>query len=160
MATAVKVGDRAPNFTLPSTTGAPISLQDFLGKKPIVLYFYPKDNTPGCTSEACAFRDSYSVFQEMGAEVIGISADSVSSHQQFTSAYNLPFQLLSDAGDQVRKRYGVPATLGILPGRVTYVIDLQGRVRHIFNSQLNFKAHVDEAMQALRQIQAEAKLNP
>ncbi len=153
MASKVQVGDRAPDFTLTATAGAPVRLQDFIGQQPIVLYFYPKDNTPGCTAQACAFRDSYTVFQELGAVVIGISADSVASHQQFATAHNLPFLLLSDPGDRVRKLYGVPATLGILPGRVTYIIDTQGIVRHIFNSQLNFSAHAEEALKTLKQIQ-------
>jgi peroxiredoxin Q/BCP len=149
---SVKVGDRAPDFTLLSQTGAAVSLSSFLGKQAVVLYFYPKDDTPGCTAESCAFRDSYEVFKEIGAEVIGISGDSPESHQQFATRYNLPFILLSDVGNKVRQQYGVPATLWILPGRVTYVIDKAGIVRHIFDSQLNFSAHVDEALKTLRQI--------
>jgi peroxiredoxin Q/BCP len=145
---AVKVGDPAPDFTLLSNQGEPVQLQRFLGK-PVVLYFYPKDNTPGCTKEACSFRDSYTVFQERGAEVLGVSADSVNEHQRFAASYNLPFPLLSDEGNQVRKLYGVPATLGLLPGRVTYLIDAQGIVRHIYNSQLNFQGHIDEALKIL-----------
>ncbi len=150
----VQVGERAPAFTLPNQSDTPVNLDDLLGQKPIVLYFYPKDDTPGCTAESCAFRDSYEIFQEAGAEVIGISADTSSSHQQFAAKYRLPFTLLSDRDNQVRKLYGVPATLFVLPGRVTYVIDRQGIVRHIFNSQLDFNAHVQEALTALRHIQA------
>lgn len=153
----VEVGTIAPDFTLPDQTGAPVSLKDLIGKKNIVLYFYPKDDTPGCTKESCAFRDSYTVFQEAGAEVIGISSDSPESHQKFAAKYQLPFTLLSDSSSQVRKLYGVPATLGLLPGRVTYVIDRQGVVRHIFNSQLNFQAHVDEALKTLQQLPAESQ---
>lgn len=149
----VKVGDSAPDFTLPCQTGEMVSLKDFLGKRSVVLYFYPKDNTPGCTAESCAFRDSYAVFQDLGAEVLGVSSDTVSSHQGFADSYSLPFKLLSDEGGKVRSMYGVPATLGILPGRVTYVIDQQGLVRHIFNSQLNSKGHIDEALKVLRQLQ-------
>src|SRR2546428_10045958 len=115
----VKVGDRAPDFTLGSLTGESVSLASFPGKN-IVLYFYPKDQTPGCTAEACAFRDSYEVFQEAGAEVIGISSDSEKSHQQFAAQHRLSFILLSDPGGVVRKFYGAPATFGLLPGRVTY----------------------------------------
>jgi peroxiredoxin Q/BCP len=148
----VQVGDRAPAFTLPNQSGTPVNLADLLGQKPIVLYFYPKDDTPGCTAESCAFRDSYEIFQEAGAEVIGISADTPASHQQFAAKYRLPFILLSDRDNQVRKLYGVPATLFVLPGRVTYVIDPQGIVRHIFNSQLDFKAHVQEALKALKSL--------
>lgn len=150
----VKVGETAPDFTLPSQTGSPVSLKDFRGKKSVVVYFYPKDDTPGCTAEACAFRDSYEVFSEAGAEVIGISEDSQQSHQQFAAKYNLPFTLLSDAGNKVRQLYGVPATLWVLPGRVTYVIDEQGVVQHIFDSMLNFKAHVEAALKTLQAIKS------
>jgi thioredoxin-dependent peroxiredoxin len=151
----VKVGDRAPDFTLPSLTGEPVSLESFFGKKNIVLYFYPKDNTAGCTAEACSFRDSYEVFQEAGAEVIGISSDSEASHQQFASKYKLPFILLSDLGGVVRKFYGVPSTLGLLPGRVTYIIDNQGIVRHIFSSQFAPQMHVAEALKVLKELSEE-----
>jgi thioredoxin-dependent peroxiredoxin len=147
----VQVGDLAPDFTLPDQSGAPISLGTYLGKKDIVLYFYPKDNTPGCTAEACAFRDSYEVFKDAGAEVIGISSDTVESHQQFAKKQRLPFILLSDEKGVLRKRYGVSTTFG-LPGRVTYIIDSKGIVRHIFSSQINFERHVDEALQTLRAI--------
>lgn len=145
----LKIGDRAPNFTLSSATGENVSLSDFLGKKAVVIYFYPKDDTPGCTAESCAFRDNYDVFTNAGAEVMGISGDSVASHQQFASKYQLPFILLSDSQNQVRKLFDVPATLFVLPGRVTYVIDKEGIVRHIFNSMLDFKAHVDEAIKTI-----------
>jgi peroxiredoxin Q/BCP len=151
---SVKVGDTAPDFTLASQSGESVSLKDFIGKKSVVLYFYPKDDTPGCTKEACAFRDSYEVFRDAGAEVIGISDDSPTSHQKFAAKYSLPFTLVSDTGKQVRKLYGVPSTLGLLPGRVTYVIDQSGVVRHIFNSQLNFKAHVEESLKTLQELQA------
>ncbi|PPT07334.1 Alkyl hydroperoxide reductase subunit C-like protein [Geitlerinema sp. FC II] len=140
----------APDFTLPSQSGKSVSLSDFRGKKAVVLYFYPKDDTPGCTAESCAFRDRYETFTNAGAEVIGISGDSVSSHRQFASKHSLPFTLLSDSGDRVRKLYGVPATLWVLPGRVTYVIDKDGVVRHIFNSQLDFQGHVNESMEILK----------
>ncbi len=146
----VKVGDRAPDFTLTSQSGQKVKLSDFIGKKNVVLYFYPKDDTPGCTAESCAFRDSYEVFSEAGAEVIGISGDSVDSHVRFAAKYNLPFTLLSDENNQVRKLFGVPATLFILPGRVTYVIDKEGIVRHIFDSMLDFKAHVEESLKILK----------
>lgn len=149
---AVKVGDMAPDFTLTSQTGESVSLKDFQGKKSVVLYFYPKDDTPGCTAEACAFRDSYQVFKEAGAEVIGISSDTTQSHQQFVNKYDLPFILLSDTGNKVRQLYGVPATLWILPGRVTYVIDKDGVVRHLFDSMLEFQRHVEEALTTLKTI--------
>jgi peroxiredoxin Q/BCP len=118
-----------------------------------VLYFYPKDDTPGCTVESCSFRDSYEAFKDIGAEVIGISSDSPESHQKFAQKHNLPFTLLSDSDSAVRKVYGVPATLGLLPGRVTFVIDQAGLIRHMFNSQFNPKAHVEEAMKVLNTLQ-------
>lgn len=148
----VKVGDIAPDFTLTSQTGSSVSLRDFKGKKNVILYFYPKDDTPGCTAEACAFRDSYEVFKDAGAEVIGISDDSQQSHQKFATKYKLPFILLSDTGNKVRQLYGVPATLWIMPGRVTYAIDKQGVVKHIFDSMLDFKAHVSESLKTLEGI--------
>ncbi len=148
--TSINVGDRAPNFTLKNQNGESVSLSDFKGEKAVVLYFYPKDDTPGCTTESCAFRDSYTTFSDVGAEVIGISGDSVSSHKQFAQKHNLPFTLLSDQGNQVRKLYGVPATLFVLPGRVTYVIDKEGIVRHIFNSQLDFQGHINESLKVLQ----------
>lgn len=152
----VKVGDPAPDFTLSSQSGTPISLKDFLGKRFVVVYFYPKDDTPGCTKESCAFRDQYEVFKLAGAEVIGISADSPESHQQFAAKYQLPFSLLSDSGNQVRKLYGVPSSFGLLPGRVTYVIDQQGIVQNVFNSQFNFKGHIEESLKIIQQLGARA----
>jgi peroxiredoxin Q/BCP len=148
---AIQVGDQAPDFTLPSQSGEPVTLSSFQGKQWVILYFYPKDDTPGCTAESCAFRDSYDVFREAGAEVIGISGDSPDSHQKFATRYNLPFTLVSDSNNQVRKAFGVPNAMLLLPGRVTYVIDPEGTVRHIFNSMMDFKAHVDQALNALRQ---------
>jgi len=148
----IKVGDKAPEFTLPSQDGTQVSLSDFRGKKNVVVYFYPKDDTPGCTKEACAFRDQYQVFTDAGAEVIGISGDTQQSHKQFATKYNLPFTLLCDTNNKVRQSYDVPATLWILPGRVTYVIDKEGIIRHIFDSMLDFEAHVKEALKTLKAI--------
>jgi peroxiredoxin Q/BCP len=130
----VGVGDVAPDFTLPSQSGTPVRLGDMIGGKALVLYFYPKDDTPGCTAEACSFRDGYEAFVEAGAEVVGVSSDSAESHKRFAARHALPFVLLSDEGGEVRKLYGVPSTLGLLPGRVTYVIDRDGIVRHVFSS--------------------------
>lgn len=149
---SVQIGDTAPDFSLPSQTGETIKLSDFRGKSSVVLYFYPKDDTPGCTKESCAFRDSYEQFKQAGAEVIGVSSDSADSHQKFASKYSLPFTLLSDRDKALRKLYGVPSTLGLLPGRVTYVIDKQGVVRHIFNSMMNFEGHVEESLKTLKAI--------
>jgi len=149
------VGDTAPTFTLKSQAGEDVDLGDLIGKKEIVLYFYPKDNTPGCTAEAKAFRDHYEAFKEAGAEVIGVSSDTVDSHRDFSSKCDLPFTILSDEGGRVRKLYGVPTSLGLFPGRVTYIIDAQGKVRHIFNSQMNPTRHVEEAMKVLMEIRRE-----
>ena len=150
----IKVGDKAPEFTLPSQDGTQVSLSDFRGKKNVIIYFYPKDDTPGCTKEACAFRDQYQIFTDGGAAVIGISGDSQESHKQFATKYNLPFTLLCDTNNKVRQLYDVPATLWILPGRVTYVIDKEGIIRHIFDSMLDFEAHVKEALKTLKAIPA------
>ena len=155
MAQRVQAGDKAPDFTLPSQSGEPVRLHDRLGERVVVLYFYPKDNTPGCTAEACAFRDSHEVFADAGAEVIGISSDSVARHTAFADRHRLPFTLLSDQGGQVRKSYGVPPVLGLLPGRVTYVIDRNGMVRHVFNSMTNIDGHVGEALEVVKKLQAE-----
>lgn len=152
---SVSVGEEAPPFRLRNQDGTPVSLADFRGKKAVVLYFYPKDETPGCTREACTFRDSYEAFVEAGAEVLGISGDSVSSHKGFAEHHRLPFTLLADEGNEVRKAYGVPSTMWILPGRVTYVIDKQSVVRHVFNSQLQAAKHVEEALEVVREIAAE-----
>jgi thioredoxin-dependent peroxiredoxin len=155
MARGVQVGDTAPDFTLPSQSGEQVRLRDRLGERVVVLYFYPKDDTRGCTAEACAFRDSHEVFADAGAEVIGISSDSVDRHAAFANRYELPFTLVSDQGGQVRKSYGVPAALGVLPGRVTYVIDRKGTVRHVFNSMTSIGRHVNDALEVVRQLQAE-----
>lgn len=151
----VNVGDNAPDFTLPSQMGDDVTLSEYFGKKNVVLYFYPKDETIGCTKEACTFRDSYEVFTKLGAEVLGVSGQSIESHKSFASHHGLPFLLLSDADNKVRHLYGVPATMGIIPGRVTYIIDKKGIVRHIFNSQYQPEKHVEEAKQMLEKINAE-----
>ncbi len=153
----VQAGDTAPDFTLPDQNDASIALHDLTGNGPVVIYFYPKDETAGCTAEACSFRDSYEVFQAAGAQVIGISGDSSVSHRQFAVRHRLPFTLLSDAGNRVRRHYGVPATLGIIPGRVTYILDRRGVVRHIFNSQTGFARHVSEALAVIEQLQKEER---
>jgi thioredoxin-dependent peroxiredoxin len=155
VARGIQVGDKAPDFTLPSQSGEQVRLQDRLGDRVVVLYFYPKDNTSGCTAEACAFRDSYETFADAGAEVIGVSSDSADKHAGFAGKHRLPFTLLADQGGRVRKAYGVPAALGFLPGRVTYVIDRSGTVRHVFNSMTNINGHVKEALEVVRQLQAE-----
>lgn len=146
----VEVGSAAPEFTLLSQSGEMVSLKAFFGKKPVVLFFYPKDDTPVCTKEVCAFRDSYEKFSDLNAEILGISSDSVESHRRFAEKHSLSFTLLSDEGDKVRKLYGVPKTFGLFPGRVTYVIDEKGIVRHIFSSQIGVDRHVEEALKVLQ----------
>ena len=150
MTDRIRVGDRAPDFELMSQKGEMVRLGNFLGKKAVVLYFYPKDETPGCTKEACAFRDSYEVFKDAGAEVIGISSDTEESHSIFSLKYSLPFALLSDENGKVRREFGVPSSMGLLPGRVTYVIDKDGIVRNIFSSQTDIESHINEALKVLK----------
>ena len=154
MARGIGVGDKAPDFTLPSQSGEQVRLYDRLGERVVVLYFYPKDNTSGCTAEACAFRDSHETFTDAGAEVIGVSSDSADKHASFAGQHNLPFTLLSDKGGKVRKSYGVPTVLGVIPGRVTYVIDRAGTVRLVFSSMTNIDQHVKDALDVVKQLQA------
>lgn len=149
---SLNVGDPAPNFSVTAHDGQTISLADFRGKQAVVVFFYPRDNTTVCTKEACAFRDSYQDFVAAGAAVIGISSDSTESHQEFAATQRLPYLLVSDTDGVLRKAFGVPKTLGLLPGRVTYVIDREGIVRHIFNSQLQAQKHVDEALAIVKQL--------
>ena len=149
---AVRLGDIAPDFTLPSQSGEPVRLHDFMGKRAVVLFFYPKDYTAGCTIEACAFRDSYALFRDAGAEVIGVSSDSVGSHQRFAESYRLPYTLLSDRAGTVRRLYGAQTMLGLVPGRVTYIIDRRGIVRHVFSALFNGERHVAEALKILETI--------
>ena len=135
--------------------GDNVTLSEFIGKKNVVLYFYPKDETPGCTTEACTFRDSYDELTSLGAEVLGVSGQSVASHKSFATHYGLPFILLSDEGNKVRKLSDVPSSLGLIPGRVTYIIDKKGIVRHIFNSQTQTRQHVEEAKETLKELEKE-----
>lgn len=146
---AIANGMPAPDFELPDQHGRLVRLRQYRGKNAVVVYFYPKDDTTGCTIEACRFRDDFEKFRATGAEIIGISADSPESHGQFVSKYNLPFTLLSDKNGSVRKLYGVKKTFGVIPGRVTFVIDREGIVRHVFSSQSSPARHVEEALVAL-----------
>jgi thioredoxin-dependent peroxiredoxin len=143
-------GALAPDFELPDQKGHMVRLSRFRGKSPVVLYFYPKDDTTGCTAEACRFRDDREQFAAAGAQIIGISSDSSESHARFAAKYNLPFLLLSDREGKVRKLYGVKKTLGLIPGRVTFVIDREGIIRHVFSSQAKPQQHVTEALAALK----------
>ena len=146
----VKVGDMAPDFELKDKDGNLVKLSSFRGEKSVVVYFYPKDETPGCTAQACSFRDSYEDFKEVGAEVIGISSDGSSSHTGFAENHRLPFILLSDPIGKARKAYGAYDLFGMIPGRVTYVIDKQGKVIHSFDSQLSPTKHINESLEALK----------
>jgi thioredoxin-dependent peroxiredoxin len=145
----ISAGTAAPDFELPDQHGNTVRLSNYRGKNATVVYFYPKDETAGCTAEACKFRDDFEKFSDAGAVVFGISDDSSESHRDFAANHRLPFQLLSDKGGTVRKLYGVKKTLGLIPGRVTFVIDRDGIVRHTFSSQSNPERHVDEALAAL-----------
>jgi peroxiredoxin Q/BCP len=155
VARGIQVGDQAPDFTLPTQSGENFRLKDHIGERVTVLYFYPKDNTSGCTAEACAFRDSFEVFTDAGADVIGVSSDSVDRHAGFADKHSLPFTLLSDQGGKTRKAYGVPGVLGVIPGRVTYVIDRSCVVRQVFSSMTNIDGHVNDALRMVRELQAE-----
>ena len=146
----VRVGDPAPDFSLPSSTGEPVRLSDFRGKSAVVLFFYPKDNSPACTMEACSFRDSHEAFRNAGAEVIGISSDSAKTHNGFAERFRLPYLLLADTEGAVRTQYGVAKTFGLFPGRVTYLIDREGIVRDIFSSQFQPWRHVTQALEVLK----------
>jgi peroxiredoxin/class 3 adenylate cyclase len=150
----VAEGDAAPDFLLPSQSGAMVSLADFRGR-PVVLYFYPKGDTTG-VAQACAFRDRYQEFDELGAEVIGVSASDVAAHREFSAAHDLPFPILADNDNRLRRAFGVPSTLGIFPGRVTYVIDPSGVVRGVFSSQFRPHKHLDAALEVLRTLQDES----
>lgn len=152
MSSKLGVGERAPDFSLEAQDGHVVSLHDFAGEKNVVLYFYPKDFTTGCTAEAKTFSENYDEVLQMGAEVIGISSDSAETHGSFASACNVKFLLLADKGGRVRSEYGVKASLGVIPGRVTFVIDKHGVIRHVFSSQVRPKQHVTEAIEALRAI--------
>ena len=146
------IGEKAPLFSLPDQNGKMVNLTDFIGKTKLVIYFYPKDESFGCTKEACGFRDSYEDFKDAGAEVIGISADDEASHRAFSTHHKLPFILLSDRDKKVATLYNVKRSLGILPGRVTFVIDKQGIIRMIYSSQINFEKHVEEAVTVLKNL--------
>ena len=123
-----------------------------LASRNVVLYFYPKDFTRGCTAETRTFGENYDKILELGAEVMGISSDTVGSHREFASECGARFILLADEGGKVRKLYGVKPSLGLIPGRATYVIDRQGVVRHVFSSQMDARRHVEEAVSALQKL--------
>lgn len=149
----IKIGDKCPYFSLLDQNGEMVAIKEIIGEKNIVIYFYPKDNTWGCTKQACSFRDSFQDFIDLGCEVIGISTDSVDSHKMFSTKYNLNFKILSDVDDEVREKFGVPKSLfGIIKGRVTYIIDKKGNVAWIFNSQLNAEGHISKSIEVLKEL--------
>jgi peroxiredoxin Q/BCP len=149
----IKTGSTVPEFSLPDQNGKMFDINTVLGKKNLVIYFYPKDDTPGCTTEACSFRDQLEVFDAADAVIIGISGQSVESHKEFALKHRLTFVLLSDEENKIRKLFGVPTNfLGLLPGRVTYIADKSGKVIYVFNSQTNATKHVDEALRILEEL--------
>jgi thioredoxin-dependent peroxiredoxin len=149
----LKKGDRCPSFSLRNQDKEVIHIEDYIGKKTLVIYFYPKDETPGCTKEACSFRDAYEEFKDLDCEVIGISSDDEDSHKIFATKHKLPFLLLADTQKTVRNQFGVPGNLfGFIPGRVTYIIDKTGVIQGVFNSQVNFAKHISEAMKVVKDI--------
>lgn len=149
----IGVGSKIPAFTLKDQDGNQFDISSVIGKKKLVIYFYPKDDSPGCTKEACYFRDQFDVFNQADAMIIGISGQSVESHKKFADKYRLTYTLLSDEGNKIRKLFGVPTNFfGILPGRVTYVINKEGEVVYMFNSQLKALEHVDEALRILKEM--------
>jgi peroxiredoxin Q/BCP len=148
---SLKIGDKLPGFSAKDTNGNIFNSQDYIGKQPLVIYFYPKDDTPGCTAQACSFRDNYQEFKDLGAEVIGISSDTVTSHLKFKSKFNLPFILLSDNDKKLRKLFGVQNSLFIIPGRETFVIDKQGLVIMVFNS-MSSEIHITKALKVLKKL--------
>jgi peroxiredoxin Q/BCP len=149
----IKIGDVCPLFTLKNQFGEDYNINQVLGNKNVVIYFYPKDETRGCTQEACSFRDRYEEFQEMGCEVIGISSDSERKHREFAEKHKLPFILLADTTQVVRKSFGVPSSLfGIIPGRVTYIIGKDKLVKGIFNSLLNPQGHIEHALKLVEEL--------
>ena len=151
----VKAGDKAPDFSLPSNTGVTVRLSQFLGKKNIVIFFYPMDDSPVCSKEAEAFRDKYEEFKQLNTEVMGISSQGIESHKSFATRHSLPFVLLSDNGNSVRKLYGVSTTFSAVPGRVTYIIDKEGIVKFVFSSQLRPAKHADEALRVVKEISSQ-----
>ena len=150
--TELKVGDVAPDFILSDERGLPVSLKDYLGKKVVVLYFYPKDFTSGCTAEACGFRDDYGLYRDKGAVVTGVSLDSVESHVKFSEKYKLPFTILSDSSKEAAKAYGVLGVGGFLAKRVTFIIDKDGKIARVF-AKVDVKQHSEEVLRALEELQ-------
>ena len=150
---SISIGDLCPTVSLKNQEGQTINIQDYIGSKNVIIYFYPKDNTAGCTKEACSFRDAMQDLNNLDCEVFGISADSVESHKQFANQFRLTFNFLSDVDNSVRKLFKVPANLfGLIPGRVTYIVNKEGKVVHIINSQMNPDKHIKETIEIVKGI--------
>jgi len=146
----LKVGDKIPSFELKDQSGNNFDIDQYIGSTAMVIYFYPKDDTPGCTKEACSFRDSYEAFTDKNIKVIGISSDDVESHKNFAAKYNLPFTLLADTESEVRALFGVKKNaFGLIPGRVTYVVDTKGEIIFMYDSQLKAAKHIEESIKAI-----------
>ncbi|NOU60062.1 peroxiredoxin [Marinifilum sp. JC070] len=150
----LQIGDQIPAFQLQNQDGELINIKDYVGKQNLVIYFYPKDDTPGCTKQACSFRDQCEDFNDLNAEVFGVSGQSVESHKEFAEKHRLNFNLLCDVNNTVRKQFGVPTNFfGLLPGRVTYIVDKSGKIVHIFNSQFRAEEHIEQAKNILKQLE-------
>jgi len=155
----MKEGDLIPSFRLQNQNGEWVEMEDYIGKKGVVLFFYPKDHTPGCTREARAFNAQYDEFRKLGVELFGISGDDPKTHKSFCERNSLSFPLLSDKGNKIRKAWKVPASfLGFLPGRVSYVIDREGRIRKIINSQFDMLRHIEESLAAVKILKEKGKV--
>ena len=155
---AVKTGDKIPYFTLNDQNGKPFAIEKLIGKKNLVIYFYPKDETSICTAEAEGFRDKSASFKGLDAAIIGISSDSVESHQKFAANHQLPFTLLSDPEKEVQTLFAVPKDLlGMLPGRTTYIINKKGIVIHVFDHAFSANKHVVAALKSLQKEQSDQK---
>jgi peroxiredoxin Q/BCP len=147
--TVLAIGDKMPSFKLQNQEGKWLDSSSFNGA-PLVVYFYPKDDTPGCTKEACSFRDNYEKFKENNVEVVGISADAIESHKDFVAKYNLPFILLTDSNRSVHKAFGVEKKLGVFTARITFIVDAKGKIINIFEDNINAEKHIEEALKALK----------
>jgi peroxiredoxin Q/BCP len=148
----LEIGDPMPDVTLRGASGQPVKLRDLLKPGGLVVYFYPKDDSPGCTVQSCSFRDQYEDFVAAGADVVGVSSDSPGSHGKFAAKHRLPFTLLSDDDKAARKAFGIKSSFGLLPGRVTFVFDGRGVIQYVFDSQLRVNSHVEKSLEVLRRL--------
>jgi peroxiredoxin Q/BCP len=151
-----KIGDEAPDFELTTAEGGTVRLSSFRGEKNVVVYFYQKDFSPGCTKEACSFRDNYERFRELNTEVLGVSTDDAASHSEFAEEYELPFPLLIDEEQRVSDMYGARRLFGLLPKRVTFVIDKSGVVRNVYSSETRPRSHIEEALETVGEIKEDS----